>query len=88
MGNHVHGIVRTHPELAWCWSDAEVARRWLRLSLAGRRPDLGDGEEPAGASVWTLAADGPRIEEPRRRFADLGCYHSAWKEWSAKRWNR
>ncbi|MBL9118574.1 MAG: hypothetical protein JNL80_01520, partial [Phycisphaerae bacterium] len=88
MGNHVHVIVRTHPELTWCWTAEEVARRWLRLSLAGRRPDLDDGEEPNDAAVAALAADAPRIEELRRRLADLGSYHSAWKEWAAKRWNR
>lgn len=88
MGNHVHVIVRTHPELTWCWTAEEVARRWLRLSLAGRRPDLDEGEEPGDAAVAALAADAPRIEELRRRLADLGSYHSAWKEWAAKRWNR
>lgn len=88
MGNHVHGIVRTHPELTWCWSDEEVARRWLLLSLAGRRPDLDPGEGPSDTDVAALVARKPRIEELRRRLADLGSYHSAWKEWSAKRWNR
>ncbi len=88
MGNHVHGIVRTHPELTWCWSDEEVARRWLLLSIAGRRPDLDPGEGPTDADVAALVAQKPRIEELRRRLADLGHYHSAWKEWSAKRWNR
>jgi hypothetical protein len=88
MGNHVHVIVRTHPELAWCWTAEEVALRWLRLSLAGCRPDLDEGEEPSEAHVNALAIDTPRIEELRRRLADLGNYHSAWKEWAAKRWNR
>ncbi len=88
MGNHVHCIVRTHPELAWCWTDEEVARRWLLLSLAGRRPDLDADEGPSPAAIASLAAKKPRIEELRSRLANLGAYHSAWKEWSAKRWNR
>ncbi len=88
MGNHIHSIVRTHPELAWCWSDEEVARRWLRLSLAGRRADLDEGEEPSDQEVAELAARKSRIRVLRRRLGNLGAYHSAWKEWTAKRWNR
>ncbi len=88
MGNHLHLIVRVHPELAWCWTDEEVARRWLTLSLAGRRPDLEDIEGPSDAAVAALVEDKPRIEELRRRLSNLGAYHAAWREWTAKRWNR
>jgi hypothetical protein len=88
MGNHLHIIVRVHPELAWCWTDEEVARRWLLLSLAGRRPDLEDNEGPSDETVAALVEEKPKIDECRRRLSNLGAYHSAWREWTAKRWNR
>jgi hypothetical protein len=88
MGNHLHLIVRVHPELAWCWTDEEVARRWLTLSLAGRRPDLEDNEGPSDEAVAALVEKRPKIEELRRRLSNLGAYHAAWREWTAKRWNR
>lgn len=88
MGSHVHLMIRNHPELAWCWTDEEVARRWLRLSLAGRNPDLEGVGEPADEAVHGLLQDDVRVAELRRRMSDLGWYHSAWKEWTARRWNR
>jgi hypothetical protein len=31
MSNHLHLVLRTLPEAVATWTDAEVARRWLRL---------------------------------------------------------
>ncbi len=88
MGNHLHLMVRVHPELAWCWTAEEVARRWLTLSLAGRRPDLEENEGPSDEAIAALVEKQPKIEELRRRLSNLGAYHAAWREWTAKRWNR
>lgn len=80
MRNHVHLLLRTHPELAMAWSDREVARRWL-----GR-----DGNSTSGleAEVDAACGDPSLIEDWRARLSDLGWFHKLWKEPAAKAWNR
>jgi hypothetical protein len=80
MRNHVHLLVRTHPELAMTWSDREVARRWI----------CRHGSSPAGleASIDAACLDDSLIAEWRSRLSDLGWFHKLWKEPAAKAWNR
>jgi hypothetical protein len=78
MRNHVHLLLRTHPDLAWAWSDEETATRWL-----SRR-----GAEPDRAEVAAACRNRHRIDEWRRRLSDLGWFHKLWKEPAAKSWNR
>jgi hypothetical protein len=43
MGNHLHLIVRTRPDVVQRWDDRDVVRRWLRISTARlerRRPQV------------------------------------------------
>ena len=84
MDNHFHAILRTFPELAWAWTDEEVAARWL--TLLGRALDKhGNPNEKAVAAIL---ADPARIDELRRRLADLGWFHKELKEHLARAWNK
>jgi len=80
MRNHVHLLLRTHPELAMAWSDGEVARRWLS------RPDA--SREELEADVAAALEDPALVGEWRWRLSDLGWFHKLWKEPAAKAWNR
>ena len=89
MGNHVHLVVRTHPELAWCLDDEEVVRRWSLLALAGRDgTEVPESWRPSESEVRRAASDAPRVAVLRRRLASLSWHHAGWKEWTAKLWNR
>lgn len=80
MRNHVHLLVRTHPELTMAWSDREVARRWL-CRHGGSPPGLEN-------SIDDACMNPGLIEEWRSRLSDLGWFHKLWKEPAAKAWNR
>jgi hypothetical protein len=84
MDNHLHLILRTHPELAWAWSDEEVAIRWL--SLRGRLLDSKGAFRTK--SVARLTEDAPRIDELRRRLASLEWFHRDLKTPCSRLWNR
>lgn len=79
MRNHVHLLLRTHPELAMTWPAREVARRWLCRN--GRVP------EDLAASIDEACDDPDLIEDWRSRLSDLGWFHKLWKEPAAKAWN-
>jgi len=70
MGNHLHVIVRTRPDLAAGWSDEEVAARWWRL-FPRRRDEHGAAAEPEPHELAMLTADPKAAAERRRRLASL-----------------
>ena len=71
MGNHVHLVVRTHPELAWCLDDEEVVRRWSLLALAGRDgTEVPESWRPSESEVRRAASDAPRVAVLRRRLGE------------------
>lgn len=80
MRNHVHLLVRTHPELTMAWSDREVARRWLCR--------YGESQCGLEESIDAACMDDSLITEWRSRLSDLGWFHKLWKEPAAKAWNR
>jgi hypothetical protein len=88
LTNHIHLLLRIRPELAWCWTDEEVAERWLALRAAGPFGRLGDASlKPAKEDIEEAARDEAGIDEWRRRLADLGWFHKELKEPCAKLWN-
>lgn len=81
MRNHVHLLLRTHPDLPLAWADEEVARRWLARPGAPVRGALNDVVEAA-------VRNPSRIADWRSRLADLGWFHKLWKEPCSRMWNR
>ncbi len=53
MDNHLHLVLRTRPDVVESWSDAEVARRWLRLFPVRRNRD-GSEVEPSQSEIDTI----------------------------------
>ena len=70
MGNHLHVIVRTRPDVAAAWSDDEVAERWWRL-FPRRRDEEGRPAEPEPHELAMLVADPKVAGERRRRLGSL-----------------
>ncbi len=75
LSNHLHIVIRTRPDIAANWSDAEVALRWLRV-FPGRRIDeqLAD---PTTNDVETLANNAQRIQEIRTRLTNPSWFMKA-----------
>ena len=85
MRNHVHLLLRTHPELAFAWSDEEVVRRWLAIATLA---DDNREAEPDRDDIDEALKTPTLIAEWRSRLSDLGWFHKRWKEPAAKTWNR
>jgi hypothetical protein len=85
MRNHVHLLLRTHPELAFAWSDEEVVRRWLAIAMLG---DDNREVEPGRDDMNEALKKPALVAEWRSRLSDLGWFHKRWKEPAAKTWNR
>jgi hypothetical protein len=89
LENHIHLLLALRPELAWCWTDREVARRWL--ALRGTSPSARDASGifwPTEAEIDDALADPAEVDVWRRRLADLGWFHKELKEPCARIWNR
>jgi hypothetical protein len=87
MSNHIHLLLRIRPELAWCWTEVEIAQRWLLLRQSSWDA-IACQSVPPEEEVARAAIDQVAVEEWRRRLADLGWFHKELKEPCARFWNR
>ena len=87
MGNHLHVIVRTRPDVVAAWSDDEVARRWWRL-FPRRRDEDGRPAEPEPHELRMLVAEPEAAAERRRRLGSLSWLMRCLCEPMARRANR
>jgi len=87
MGNHLHVVVRTRPDLVAGWSDEEVARRWWRL-FPKRRDEQGQAAEPKEQELGMLLADAEALAERRRRLSSLSWFMRCLSEPIARRSNK
>jgi len=87
MGNHLHVIVRTRPDVAAAWSADEVAARWWRL-FPRRRDEDGQPAEPEPHELNILMADPMVAAERRRRLGSLSWLMRCLCEPIARRANR
>jgi len=87
MGNHLHVIVRTRPDVVAAWSDQEVAERWWRL-FPRRRDEQGLPAEPEPHELAMLVAEPEAAAERRRRLGSLSWLMRCLCEPIARRANR
>lgn len=87
MHNHYHVILRTRPDLALCWSDYEVARRWLTLFPLQRKP-RGCVLPPLEEQISALASCPERIAVLRRRLSSLSWFMGRLNEYIARAANK
>ena len=82
MSNHYHIVVNYCPARALEWSDAEVARRWLRVfGPRSSDPRVRADQEAA------LLANPARLDELRQRLGDISWYMRSMNENIARRAN-
>lgn len=84
MSNHCHIVVLLDPLKPQNWSDAEVARRWCRISQYPGRPVADDRRIQRES---TLLRDPERLLEIRRRLGSLSWFMRFVNEGIARRAN-
>jgi REP element-mobilizing transposase RayT len=83
MENHYHTILRTRPDIAACWSNREVAIRWLTLF-----PRHDTGVPPAEEQICALADCPERIAILRQRLSSLSWFMGRLNEFIARAANK
>ena len=85
MGNHLHIVVLTRPDLVAEWTDEECACQWLEVY-----PPTIDGERipVTPEQVATIVNNRERLAKIRKRLSSLGEFHKLVKERTAKRANK
>jgi len=102
MDNHIHLVIRTHPERVRRWSNVEVVRRWARLhersvlqwadALRRRSPRAGTTTNRPPSleeAIRIVAGRGKRIvRRLRRELSCISKFHQVVKHRVARRANR
>jgi len=86
LSNHFHVVLRSRPDVVKSWSDAEVARRWLKLHPKRRTWD-GHPEEPNEAEMSQIVNDPARLAKLRERLSDISWWMGDLAENIARRSN-
>lgn len=82
MGNHIHLILRSRPDIVRRWSDEEIARRWLCLCP----PQYNQVSHEASHKL--LLEDANRLAEIRQRMSDISWWMRLLTQTIARRANR
>jgi REP element-mobilizing transposase RayT len=95
MSNHFHAIVRTRPDVVSEWSDRDVARRWLSLTVPHVKrtcsPVVDDVDalpEPEAIEIDALCRDKRRLAVIRERLSDISWWMRYVTEPLARRANK
>jgi len=87
LENHYHTILRTRPDIVACWSDREVAIRWL--TLFPRQGGMGGAAIPPVEEHICALVDCPeRIAELRQRLSSLSWFMGRLNEFIARAANK
>lgn len=86
MWNHYHIILRTRPDIAACWSDREVATRWLTLFPGNH--GMGAVPFPTEDAITSLVRCPERIAVLRKRLCSLSWFMGRLNEFIARAANK
>jgi len=86
MGNHLHVVLRSRPDIALQWTDDQVARRWLRLFPHRREPD-GSPAEPTAPELAMITGKAEILVQRRLRLSDISWWMRCVAENIARRAN-
>ena len=87
MSNHLHLVVYYDPKACEDWSDAEVARRWMR-AFPVRGKDRSIDDELTALRLAELAADKTELEKRRSQLGSLSMFMKHLKQPISLRANR
>jgi len=88
MGNHMHLLLRTRPDVAREWDDDEAVRRYEALLPRKSGVREGSRHNAAMPSARRIPANRGRAGILRGLLSDLGFFHRLLKEPCARLWNR
>ena len=86
LGNHLHLVLRTRPDVAETWSDENVIIRWLKIAKLKRGSQDGTWE-PTASQIAEQLADPDRVRQLRKRLASVSWFMGAVCENIARRAN-
>ncbi len=87
MSNHLHVVIRTRPDVVETWTDEEVVRRWLTVSLLAKSRD-GTVKELSPVRVTAEMNRPGRVEELRQRLSNPSNFMGVLCEYISRRSNR
>jgi REP element-mobilizing transposase RayT len=87
MWNHYHVILRIRPDIATCWSDREVAIRWLSLFPQNHRSG-NTSTSPTEEDISALLLWPERIAVLRKRLCNLSWFMGRLNEFIARAGNK
>ena len=87
LSNHFPLILRSRPDVVTTWTDADVARRWLRLCPFRKTSD-GLPAEPTPAEIETIRNNPEKLAAVRQRLSDIGWWMRLLCQQVATRANR
>ena len=87
MGNHMHLVIRTRPDIISGWTDDEVALRWWSL-FPQRRGPSGAAQQPTTEELNHIRNDASGLADRRRRLVSVSWFMKCVSEPIAKRANR
>ena len=87
MGNHMHLVIRTRPDVVADWSDDQVALRWWTLFPQRRKPS-GAPEQPTSEELNHIKNNATGLADKRRRLVSVSWFMKCVSEPIAKRANR
>ncbi len=70
IGNQLHLVLRSRPDVVAVWDDTDVARRWLMLCPL-QRDEHGQPVEPTEFELNRIRNDKDRLAEIRLRLSDI-----------------
>jgi REP element-mobilizing transposase RayT len=77
MGNHIHQVLRSRPDVVKKWGNREVARRWLTLCPKSKKRQKVDDKvlyvpiPPKDSQIDTLAKNKKRIKKIRAQLSSI-----------------
>jgi hypothetical protein len=74
LDNHIHLILRTRPDIAQCWSDREVVRRWWQLCPTRRNQRGQPADDPLPCELNQWLDDDAKVEELRGRLSSISWF--------------
>ena len=70
LSNHMHLVLKSHPDIVTDWSSREVARRWLMLCPKRKLRD-GSPAEPKDTEINSIVNDAVKLKQIRSRLSDI-----------------
>jgi hypothetical protein len=87
MGNHLHLILRTRPDIVEDWTDEDVVRRWMIICRLAKSRE-GTAESPDDDDIKMVTKDSERVMKIRENLSNPSWFMGTLCEYISRRSNR